>query len=308
MEGGLIQPDAEGTLLTISSSGMNNGAVLATLLGKDEKNIEAEVQVLNHPLQKLQPWLASEIAVAPVIEKTIPFSVEWKNIGKDIALVQGMQLNLPVKVNRPDPNTVIRLTLLTSQNAPKSNNQPDPKVAIRAEKAVEVAAKVTEINFGVLVPVAPIGSIYDLSIQADLLSANKQVVLATAYAPVLRLPIKNPLLFSLDKGTKLEAVFDAKKGAEFLFKGKVQRLEGLIGDITLVATGLPAGARFEPALLKADKNDFDGKIIFPVNLVPQEYKDVKLSASGIPDAKQAAVKVNSKELDLSLLLKPAGKP
>jgi len=81
----------------------------------------------------------------------------------------------------------------------------------------------------------------------------------------------------------------------------------LVGDVTLVATGLPAGAKFEPALVKADKNEFDGKIILPATLLPNEYKDIKLTASGVPDAKAPAVKVNSKDVELVLVLKPAPK-
>jgi hypothetical protein len=78
-----------------------------------------------------------------------------------------------------------------------------------------------------------------------------------------------------------------------------------MGDITLAATGLPAGAKFEPAIVKADKNDFDGKITFPAALMPNEYKGIKLGASGVPDAKVPAARVNSKEIDLVLVLKPA---
>jgi len=97
---------------------------------------------------------------------------------------------------------------------------------------------------------------------------------------------------------------DPKKAAEFSFKGKVSRLDGLSGDINLAVTGLPPGAKFEPAVLKADKNEFDGKITFAPNSMPNEYKGIKITASGIPDTKQPAVRVNSKELELTLVLKP----
>jgi len=96
-----------------------------------------------------------------------------------------------------------------------------------------------------------------------------------------------------------------KKAPEFSFKGKVSKLHGLTGDINLAATGLPAGAKFEPALLKADQNEFDGKITLAPNSMPNEYKGIKITASGIPDTKQPAVRVNSKELELMLVLKPA---
>jgi hypothetical protein len=308
IEGNVIPPEGEGALITLSTNTEAVQPVVTTLIGKNDKGISSEVGVLNHPLQRLQPWMASEIAVAPVFEKSPSFSIVWNNLPKNTAFVPGMKMNLPVKVNREDLASVVRLTLITSQNAPKVNNQPDPKVALKAEKAVEVAAKSSDATVTVLVPVGPFPvSVYDITLQAELLSANKQVVLATAYAPVLRLPLRIPLVVTIDKPGKLEALFDAKKGSEFLFKGKVERSDGLVGDVTLVATGLPAGAKFEPALVKADKNEFDGKIIFPATLMPNEYKGIKLTASGVPDIKAPTIKVNSKEVELVLVLKPAPK-
>ena len=308
LEGNVIPPEGEGALITLSTSTEAIQPVVTSLIGKNDKGIESEVGVLNHPLQRLQPWMASEIAVAPVSEKAPSLSIVWSNLPKDFAIVPGMKLNLPVKVSRADLNSIVRLTLITSQNVLKVNNQPDPKVLLKAEKAVEVAAKAMDATITVSVPVGPFPvSVYDITLQAELLNANKQVVLATAYAPVLRLPLRIPIVISIDKPGKLEALFDTKKGSEFLFKGKVERRDGLVGDVTLAVTGLPAGARFEPALVKADKSDFEGKIIFPPALMPNEYKGIKLSASGVPDAKTPAVKVNSKDVELMLVLKPASK-
>ena len=308
IEGNVIPPEGDGALITVKTNTEATLPIVTTLIGKNDKGISSEVGVLNHPLQRLQPWMASEIAVAPVSEKAPSLSIAWNNLPKNIAFVPGMKMNLPVKVIREDLASVVRLTLITSQNAPKVNNQPDPKVAVKAEKAVEVAAKASDATVSVLVPVGPFPvSVYDITLQAELLSANKQVVLATAYAPVLRLPLRIPLVVSIDKPGKLEALFDAKKGSAFLFKGKVERSDGLVGDVTLVATGLPAGAKFEPALVKADKNEFDGKIILPATLMPNEYKGIKLTASGVPDIKAPTIKVNSKDVELVLVLKPAPK-
>lgn len=306
--GNSIPPEGEGALITLSTNAEVVQPIVTTLIGKNDKGVDSDVGVLNHPLRRLQPWMASEIAVAPVSEKAPSLSIAWNNLPKDIAFVPGMRLNLPVKVNRADLNSPVRLTVLTSQNATKVNNQPDPKVALKAEKAVEVAAKASDATVTVLVPVGPFpASVYDITLQAELLSANKQVVLATAFAPVLRLPLRIPLVVTIDKPGKLEALFDIKKGSEFSFKGKLERSDGLMGDVTIAVTGLPAGAKFEPALVKADKNEFDGKIIFPAALMPNEYKGIKLTASGVPDAKAPTIKVNSKEVELVLVLKPAPK-
>lgn len=307
IEGNVIPKGAEGTLLTVTSVGNETKPVIGTLRGKNEKGTMLETTIVNHPLQKLQPWLATEIALGPVQEKAAEFNMEWGQLPKSLNLSQGMKLRLPARVTRQDLSTFVRLTLVTSQNTPKVNNQPDPKTALRAEKVVEIAPKATEGEFGILVPVSPAGDTYDITLQADLLTANKQSVLATAYTPVLKIPISNPVVLKIDKDEPLVATHNTKKGAEFTFKGKVERLNGLTGDINLAATGLPAGARFEPSILKADKNDFEGKIIFPQNIPPNEYKGIRITASGVPDSKQPAVRVSSKELELALVLKPAPK-
>jgi hypothetical protein len=304
IDGKTIPKGSEGTLLTLSAVGSETKPLVTSIRGKNEKGILLETMVQNHPLQKLQPWLATEIAIAPVFEKTPEFSIQWGNLPDNLALTMGMKLNLPVRVSRQDSSTIVRLTLLTSQNTPKVNNQPDPKTALRPEKAVEIQAKSTDSDFGILVPVSPLGEAYDITLQADLLTANKQTVLATTYAPVLKIPVRNPIILSMEKNEPLIATMDPKKAAEFSFKGKVSRLDGLSGDINLAVTGLPPGAKFEPAVLKADKNEFDGKITFAPNSMPNEYKGIKITASGIPDTKQPAVRVNSKELELTLVLKP----
>jgi hypothetical protein len=41
--------------------------------------------------------------------------------------------------------------------------------------------------------------------------------------------------------------------------------------------------------------------------MPNEYKGIKLTASGVPDIKAPTIKVNSKEVELVLVLKPAPK-
>ena len=305
IDGKTIPKGSEGTLLTLSAVGSATKPLVTSIRGKNEKGIILETMVQNHPLQKLQPWLATEIAIAPVFEKTPEFSIQWGNLPDKLALTMGMKLNLPIRVSRQDSSTIVRLTLLTSQNTLKVNNQPDPKTALRPEKAVEIQAKSTDSEFGILVPVSPLGESYDITLQADLLTANKQTVLATTYAPVLKIPVSNPIILTMDKNEPLVAIMDPKKAPEFSFKGKVSKLHGLTGDINLAATGLPAGAKFEPALLKADQNEFDGKITLAPNSMPNEYKGIKITASGIPDTKQPAVRVNSKELELMLVLKPA---
>jgi len=39
-----------------------------------------------HPLERLQPWLATEFAVAPTSAKVADFSIDWKNLPADAGL------------------------------------------------------------------------------------------------------------------------------------------------------------------------------------------------------------------------------
>src|SRR5262249_61129035 len=88
---------------------------------------------------------------------------------------------LPVKITRTDPAAPVRLTLLPSQAPILVNNQPDPNRSIRAEKPVELAAKVSTAEVTVLLPPELPADAYDLAVQADWLSPDTQRLLATAF-------------------------------------------------------------------------------------------------------------------------------
>jgi len=104
---------------------------------------------------------------------------------------------------------------------------------------------------------------------------------------------------------QVEAQLDAQKGAMVMIPGKIERREGLTGDVVLALAGLPAGARADAVTVKADAVDFVVNVALPANLAAGEYKGLKLSVSGTPDPKQPNIRVKSREVELALVIKAA---
>src|SRR5262249_52273685 len=159
----------------------------------------------------------------------------------------------------------VRLSLVTSQVVPLVNNQPDPNRSLRIEKPVEIAAKATDADVPLLIPAQLDSPLYDVTVQAELLSADRRLVLATAYAPVRRLSVKMPVAIQLDGPPRLEAKMVAGTGTTFDIKGKVERREGFAGDVTINVVGLPAGITVPPVTVKAGTDAFTVKAVLPAN-------------------------------------------
>src|SRR5437016_4489271 len=102
----------------------------------------------------------------------------------------------------------------------------------------------------VLVPPLLPCPVYDVTVQAELLTPDKKTVLAVAFAPVRRMTVKVPLVVKLDGPPRIEAAVNPKTGAMVKIAGQVERKEGLTSDVTLTLTGLPAGATAAPVTLK----------------------------------------------------------
>jgi len=294
--GGTIAPDADGTLLTLAAG--SKEATVQKWTGRGE-NLERPVFVRGHPLEKLQPWLATEIAVAPTIAKVSDFAVEWRGLPDTAGLVPALKLALPVKVTRSDPAAPVRLTLLTSQKPPTVNNQPDLNRTIRPEKPVELGAKVSDGELVALLPAELPASSYEIAVQVELLSADKQRVLATAFTPVKKLPVRMPIAVKLVSPAKLEAKLDPKAPVNVEIKGEIVRAEGYTGDATVTLTGLPPGVAPPTVTVKANETAFALKLALPPTLAAGEFP-LKLSANAATDPKQPGVRVKSRDVVLTL--------
>jgi hypothetical protein len=306
VSGATVPDGAEGTLLSLERGTADFDAVIMKWRGKAADGTEQVAVVKGHPLEDLQPWLATEVAVATSITKASDFAIDWKSLAADAKLIPGTKLTLPVKTTRLDEKTTVRLTLLTSQVLPFTNNQPDPNKALRQEKPIELPAKVTDSEVVVLVPPTLPGPVYDVTVQAELLGANKKV-LATAFAPVRRMNVHIPVVVKLIGPDRIEAPLDAKKGTTFKIVGKIERDIGLKADVTLKLTGLPGGIKANDVIVKADATDFTFTVTLPPNIAAGEIKGLKLTGSFAPDAKQPNIRVNSRDVGVTLVVQAPAK-
>lgn len=306
LEGTTIAPDADGTLVVVSAGEFTSPAI-TTWKARSEGGETRNVFQKGHPLERLQPWLAAELSVVPSAAKAADFTVDWRNLPADAALSPGGKLNLPFNVKRLDPAAPVRLVLLTSQSPPLLNNQPDPNRSIRQERPVELAAKINDGDFSVLVPPELSADAYQVALQAELLSADKQRVLASAVTPVRTMPVKMPVALKLEKSPKIEAKLDAKMAVTVEITGTVERLNGFTGDAVVTLAGLPPGVAVPaPVTVKAAETKFAIKLSLPPGTAAAEAK-LKLSASVVPDLKQPNVRVKSRDVDLVLAIVPAAK-
>jgi hypothetical protein len=301
LTGATIPEGGDGALVTMERTNPTMDAVIAEWRGRTPDGIEQAVGIKGHPLERLQPWLATEIALAPTSQLASDFAVDWRDLKEDAGLVPASKLLLPVKLTRPMSKTTVKLTLLTSQNTPILNNQPDPNKGIRQDKLGELAANVNTGDVTAVVPAEMSAPTYDVTVHAELLDPAKKV-LATAYAPVRRMQVIIPIAVTLDGPQRIEAPFDAKKGATVKLQGKIERREGVKADVALALAGLPAGAKAEAVTVKADASAFTLNVTFPPNAAPGEIKGVKLSGSYAPDAKLPNVRVKSREVEVTLVL------
>lgn len=123
----------------------------------------------------------------------------------------------------------------------------------------------------------------DIAIKAELLNPERNVVLRTAYSPVRRLPVLNPLAVKLSGTTTIEQTLDPKAGAVVKLTGKIERLANFKGDVNLTLTGQPGGVAITNAAVKADQTDFALELRFPANFAAGVMKGIKLIATGPPD-------------------------
>lgn len=306
LEGNTIPEGADGTLVTVSRGEASGGAVLAHLHGRAADGTERPVVLTDSPVERLQPWLAAELALALTAAKAADFQLDWRDLPADAGLVPGKKLALPVKiVTRPTDKSVVRLTLLTSQSVPVLNGKPNPNQVLRLEKATELPAKANTGEVPILVPPQLPASAYDVTVQAELLAPDKKAVLAVAYAPVRRFEVRVPLVVQLDGPTRLEAALNAKTGATLKLKGQVERREGLATDVTITLIGLPAGARANPVTVKAGATAFTVDVVLPPNLPAGEIKGMKLQATAPVNPKQPNVRVRSRDVELTLVVRAA---
>jgi hypothetical protein len=301
LEGADIPEGADGALVTVVRGEAAPTAVITRWRGRTDGD-ERLVSIKGHVLERLQPWLANEMALATSTASGTEYLIDWRGLPADAGLVPASKLALPLTITKPAGNAIVRLSLITSQVRPLVNGQIDPNQALRVEKPVELPATATEGEVTVLVPPLPIAPVYDLTIQAEFLTPDKKTVLAVAYAPVRRMMVRHQIVVQLEGAPKFETALDPKTGATLKLQGQIERREGLTSDVALLLTGLPAGARTDAVAVKAGETAFTVNVILPPNIPAGEIAGLKLTGSAVPDAKQPNVRVRSKDVDLSIVV------
>jgi hypothetical protein len=308
LTGTTIAAGCDGTLVTITADNSEPPqlAAISQWQGKASSGITSTVALKNHPLEAQQPWLAEEIAIARVSRAAADFAIEWRDLPEAASLQPTAKLPLPIKLTRVDEKAPVRLSLLTSQLAPLNNNQPDPNKTLRVEKAVELGATMNDGEVTLLFPAELPSDAYDVAVQAELLSADKQKVLATAFTPVRHLAVQLPVEVILAGDAKFDVMLDSAKGAMQKVEGTIKRREGIAGDVVIAVAGLPAGVRADSPTVKAEESTFTLTITLPANQVAGEISGLKVTAAIAPDPKQANVRVKSRDVELKLnVLRPA---
>lgn len=178
------------------------------------------------------------------------------------------------------------------------------KLATAVEAALTAAnAAQNDVNYVLLVPsdlpVLPV----ELAFRAELLSRDKQRVLLTVCTPVRAVPVVNPLRLVYAGPAKAQAKLDPKTGASFKVAGKIERLEGMAGEVAVSASGLPAGVPVPKIVVKADQTDFELEFKFPATTPAGELVGIKLFATG-KMTPQSPLEVRSVEAPVAVEILP----
>lgn len=302
LEGAAIPVDADGTLMTLQRGEESGEPIITTWQGSSIEGEVRPVAISGHLMTSLQPWLASEVAVALTTGKAADFTVDWRDLPAEAALFPAGKLSLPIKLTRPTSDSVVRLSLHTSQPPLLVNGQPDLNRMLRVEAQVELAANVLEGAVSLLVPGDLLRPGYEVSVQAELLTPDKRAVIASSFTPVRRLPVRHQLAVRLASPQRIEVPLHPQTGATYKIAGTIERREGLVGDVTINVAGLPIGARADAVVVKADMSDFVITLILPANLSAGELPGVSLFATAPLDPKQPGIIVRSPDTGLKVVV------
>ncbi len=285
-EQGLDVPaGANGALLVLTGTGRTPTAGLMSLRGtsadpKEKRTCVAQEK--DHPLRKLQPWLAEELAVALTPKETLAFTADWGDAPDDARLVAGSSFKAALKFTPPkEQHGGVRFYLLSSHRPPLVNGRPDPNQALRKDQGpfLDLPAGKTQGEFVVVLPATLPSVPQDLAFRADLLSKDRTRVIAQAFTPVRRFAVLNPLAVQL-AASSLTVPLDPKTGAEVKLTGKVERRGGFKGDVTVSLAGVPAGVAVPSAVVKAEKTDFQLTLRFPGTFKALEWNALEVFATG----------------------------
>lgn len=304
-----IPIESTGALLEISAPANFKEAAVVRLQGS-QGGRQVPALAEKHAAEKLQPWLAEELAIAA--GPASPLSLDWKDASAATLLVLADKTELAVAWTFAEPKPAggeetketpapakpgpVQLSLLVGQIVPEVNGRPNPALTIRAEKAVEVPLADGAGSLVALVPNILNGQAYDVAVEAKLMSADKKQVLATAVTPVRRIATKNPLALELAGDASLKIT----PGQEIEIAGKVTRYKTHQGPVTVTLKDFPAGFAAPAVTVKPEEEKFVVKLKAPANAKPGDTATLNLTGAGPPNPKAANVTVTSEQVKLQL--------
>ncbi|MFT5525149.1 MAG: hypothetical protein ACI9HK_003115, partial [Pirellulaceae bacterium] len=175
-----------------------------------------------------------------------------------------------------------------------------------AEAALQEAEKAikNDAEFSIIIPPNLKASTCDLSLKAELRSADSKTVLATVFTPVRRFVPLNPLQLKLSGEPKFMGKLDAKEGLVLALQGTIERKAGFGGDVTVSISGQPGGVAVPKVVLKPEQNEFNLELKFPANFKPSVVDSIKVFATGPPNPKTANIIVRH-EVPITIDVQPA---
>jgi hypothetical protein len=207
-----------------------------------------------------------------------------------------------VSVARPAETAgPVRLSFVIGQTGPLVNGKPDANKVVKAA-AAEIPADKEAGELALTIPVDVPELSYGLAVKAELLSANKQTVLATAYSTVSAAPFACPIETQVVGDAKSETAANGTR--KVTLAGKLVRHVPTAGDVTVTLTGLGKSLKAPTAVLKGEEAEFQLVLDLPKGAAVDEFKDAAFSASFPPNPKVANALVRSRPVPVTVPPEP----
>jgi hypothetical protein len=253
---------------------------------------------------RIQPWLRDSLAVSVI--GAAPITASWLD-DTNGSILQGSFYSLPVQVTRGDGVAGnIRFRLETTQVIPKKKvkqNNKDVMVddldrALRLEQPPMLDATTNQATLQLWVP-ADLGiRNWDLSVVAELLSADNKTVITSVVTPVKTLLAHVPMKIALVSEATIEA--RAGEGETGHLKGTIQREAGYAMPVSVTLRGLPKGYPAPTVEVAGDVSEFDLEVRFPDGTTPAELKNIQLVGTVKPDPKKQEITFSSNTIPVTI--------
>src|SRR5262249_61619987 len=118
--------------------------------------------------------------------------------------------------------------------------------------------------------------------------------------PVRRMTVRRPVAIELGGPDRIDAKLDPKSPTVVEVKGRVKRLDGFTGKVSVIPSGRPASVPANAVVVNTTNDDFTVRITLPPTTPPGDLKGFRLVAAAVADSKQPNILVNSGVVELTL--------